>query len=77
MWELLTRDVPFGHLKTAWSIRDAVVAGERPSVPPGQPPLFVALMRDCWCENPRRRPAFSGIVQRLQTMNPALPGAGL
>ncbi len=38
-WELLTREVPFSDITFMHLIREAVVAGKRPAIPPDTPPL--------------------------------------
>ena len=68
MWEVLSRQAPFAHLKTVWAVRNAVVAGERPPVPADQDEDFVALMQACWSGNDRLRPTFAAVVRRLEAM---------
>ncbi len=42
----------------------------RPEIPPSCPPDFAQLMRDCWEQDPEKRPLFSDILTRLKSMAP-------
>ena len=74
MWEVLTRELPFGGMG-AGAIRAAVLSGERPEVPLSCPTGLGDLMRDCWEEDPAQRPECSAILQRLKEAQAALPSA--
>ena len=69
MWEVWTRQLPFEHIRhTAWAIRDAVAAGERPPSAGVGPPDYAELMEVCWHADPVLRPTFFACVERLAVM---------
>lgn len=42
--------------------------GERPEIPPGTNADYQALILACWDVDPKKRPAFDVILERLQVM---------
>jgi len=78
MWELATRQLPWGELRTSDSadfftgLNRALQVGDRPTIPPvvvSDHPVFVDLMRECWASDPSDRPRFAKtIVPRLATL---------
>ncbi len=74
MWEIITRSVPYEHLRTSWAIRDFVVGGGRPVLPaPTLTHNYNRLMQACWVENQFTRPTFTVIVHDLERIR--LPAA--
>lgn len=71
MWELLTRQVPFDHVRI-WDVRDLIISGARPPMPKVSatefPESYLDLMQVCWDAEPARRPRFTAIVAQLQDM---------
>lgn len=78
MWELMTLQEPFGKM-TPMQVACAVVNdGRRPEIPadlasiPGGPfPLindYLAIVRDCWAQDPEQRPAFQCVHRRLRVL---------
>ncbi|PRW61477.1 Serine threonine- kinase CTR1 isoform B [Chlorella sorokiniana] len=79
MFELLAWRLPFVGL-SPFQIRRKVLDGGRPEVPPltelpgpdndafATFDDYCQLMRECWAQDPRRRPAFAEIVARLGAM---------
>jgi hypothetical protein len=47
--------------------------GLRPEIPADCAPDCAQLIRECWDQDPSKRPPFSEIVQRLKTMLANLP----
>jgi hypothetical protein len=45
-----------------------VAAGARPEFPPGAPPGYERLARDCWAADPAARPTMGAVVHRLQEL---------
>jgi hypothetical protein len=79
LWELMLRKLPYEHLRTSWAIRDAVVAGERPPLPPPPhafPPAYTELMRACWAQDAAARPPMAAAVDQLRAIT-AGPDAGV
>ncbi|XP_069750947.1 ankyrin repeat and protein kinase domain-containing protein 1 [Narcine bancroftii] len=73
MWEVLTQQKPYaGANKMAVFVK--VIAGERPClkiIPENSPPgcaQAVELMKLCWDQEPKRRPAFSEIVVETEML---------
>jgi len=81
LWELLTWELPWGA-GNPWAIANAVLAGERPEIPPparlpgvdsgAWPKLeqYIGLMRKCWQQQPSDRPTFEEIMQELRSIDP-------
>ena len=44
--------------------------GFRPSVPPGMPPGYKAIMEACWSADPDERPSFDVVLRCLQVLHP-------
>jgi len=71
MWETLALKMPWHEKKYAFTsqILDAVESGKRPAVEPylreGVPDGFVEIMKQCWSQDPRARPAFNRIAFAL------------
>ena len=57
LWEILTKETPFGTTASTRDIAARVRRGERPVIPEGSPVAFVNLMKGCWQQNPKKRPA--------------------
>jgi len=65
MWELLTRDMPFGEAE-AFTIPVLVTKGKRPELPKKYPKEFGKLLEKCWNQKSEKRPSFDEIVLRLR-----------
>ena len=76
MWEIVARDVPYSEREFRWTkdVRDAVLAGVRPSSPRGMDRSYGDLMRECWACEPSLRPSFSEVVQRLARLSQTTSG---
>ena len=61
---MFTREEPFKDLHPMQIMR-AMDRGERPFLPPACPPVYRNLVYDCWQTNPRLRPSFQNIIERL------------
>lgn len=66
LWEILTRRIPWEHLKKTWDVSTAVEDGQRPAFPEGTPPHVSEFISRCWCHDIEQRPEFSEIVARLR-----------
>eukprot|EP00050_Salpingoeca_kvevrii_P003936 m.237725 g.237725 ORF g.237725 m.237725 type:complete len:660 (-) comp10911_c0_seq1:95-2074(-) len=66
LWEIMTRSEPYLNIASIWELRDFVLAGGRPEMPPGAPPALEWLATLCWAQDPTARPSFSEIVRRLE-----------
>lgn len=67
MWELFTfGKIPYPSLQSK-EVEEFVGKGERNTIPDSTPPLIAKLMRQCWREDPARRPTFAQIVEFLRS----------
>ncbi|XP_065191550.1 uncharacterized protein LOC135822669 [Sycon ciliatum] len=65
LWEAYERNSPFAEYRFMHMVQDAVLNGQRPSVPTDMPPEYAALMRQCWHGDPNQRPRFGAVVEQL------------
>ncbi|CAN0491285.1 unnamed protein product, partial [Discosporangium mesarthrocarpum] len=67
LWEIATRQLPWGDLQDATElITDKVCRGDRPPVPQTASQVLVKTMVRCWQGNPLGRPSFRDVVASLQ-----------
>jgi serine/threonine protein kinase len=52
LWELLTREPFFGHVRFMSRLEDMVLAGQRPPIPDDCPPAYRSLIEACWAQQP-------------------------
>lgn len=73
LWEIFNRSIPF-HGWRVTDIVDEVSAGRRPKWPRGHtcPKDLVAIVEDCWAQDPNDRPTFSDVEKRLRQWKPAV-----
>lgn len=64
-WEIFTRKLPYPDLHQPWDVKNAVVEGVRPPIPPDTPELYAQLIRNCWQDEPSKRPTFAAIAETL------------
>ena len=66
LWEVLTREEPFGEFETFEQLRDAICFRHvRPHIPENTHPSLRRLIECCWRPNPEERPSFPDIVTAL------------
>ncbi|KAL3724627.1 hypothetical protein ACJRO7_029743 [Eucalyptus globulus] len=68
MWEMLTGEEPYANMHCGAIIGGIVSNTLRPPIPEGCDPEWRELMEECWSADPSRRPSFTQITMRLQTM---------
>lgn len=69
VYEILTKNKPFSHLKTTNEVFHEVVhKNGRPLFPPNNeiPIFYREIIESCWAQNPLERPSFDDIVYRLK-----------
>ncbi|KAL6772398.1 hypothetical protein ACKKBG_A30080 [Auxenochlorella protothecoides x Auxenochlorella symbiontica] len=91
LWELLTWQLPFAAQTPFQIILMVAERGERPPIPDSPAEYqggdfegsadYLALMQECWAQQPKERPTFEHIITRLrgileQAPGKAAPGAG-
>ena len=84
LWELLVRQKPFDEYDIAKSgfisqLEDAIIGGLRPTIPVDCPIRYRELICDCWHGDPKARPNFEEICERiyaLQSTNSMLKSKG-
>ena len=75
MWELLTCRIPWAGSAYSFShlIMRAVERGERPEVTEEDlknvPDGYIALMKQCWQNEPKDRPTFTNVMSMLETLS--------
>jgi serine/threonine protein kinase len=70
MWEIWSRQIPWGGLQPMVIMRKVVDKGERPPVPAGMPAELRDLMCRCWADKADDRPTFSEIATLLEGVTP-------
>eukprot|EP01099_Mayorella_cantabrigiensis_P005996 TRINITY_DN4912_c0_g3_i1.p1 TRINITY_DN4912_c0_g3~~TRINITY_DN4912_c0_g3_i1.p1 ORF type:complete len:120 (+),score=26.13 TRINITY_DN4912_c0_g3_i1:30-389(+) len=66
MWEIATGQDFFGEITFMAELEKMIIRGDRPPVPSDVPSAYAALLKECWDNNPKTRPAFSKCVQRME-----------
>ncbi|XP_075895727.1 serine/threonine-protein kinase TNNI3K [Nelusetta ayraudi] len=66
LWELLTGEIPFAHLKPAAAAADMAYHHIRPPIGYSIPRLISALLMRGWNSSPEDRPEFSEVVSNLE-----------
>ncbi|KAJ3699103.1 hypothetical protein LUZ61_002808 [Rhynchospora tenuis] len=70
MWEILTGEEPYADMKGASIIGGIVNGTLRPQIPSWCDPEWKALMQRCWSTDPKERPSFTEISQKLRQICP-------
>jgi serine/threonine protein kinase len=70
LWELLTGEEPYAEMKAHSIIGGIMDNSLRPQIPTWCDPEWKALMQSCWSPDPKDRPSFSEISQKLRKMAP-------
>ncbi|XP_034085234.1 mitogen-activated protein kinase kinase kinase 10 [Gymnodraco acuticeps] len=65
LWELLTGEVPYREIDALAVAYGVAMNKLTLPVPSTCPEPFAQLLAECWSPNPRSRPSFSSILQRL------------
>ncbi|KAH3723394.1 protein kinase [Pelomyxa schiedti] len=66
LWEMITGEVPFGHITEMGALVDAVARkGVRPKIPTGCPALLVEVVTTCWAAAAASRPSCREVVPKL------------
>jgi serine/threonine protein kinase/class 3 adenylate cyclase len=76
MWEVLTRQIPYGGDRPEVVIQQVLSQGRRPEIPSDIPEPVASLIRQGWAEDPAARPTFKEIVTRLNAVLGVTGGGG-
>ncbi|XP_067934846.1 mitogen-activated protein kinase kinase kinase 20-like isoform X2 [Watersipora subatra] len=68
LWEIITREVPYGGIDGFQVAYLIVEGGERLAIPSTCPTPFTSLMQSCWELEPKHRPSFKCILNKLEAM---------
>ena len=66
LWEVLTLQKPFYTLMHEDRLNEAIVQGKRPQINSVSSRTMRNLIKECWVDDPNKRPSFSSIRGRLQ-----------
>ena len=70
IWEILTRLEPYEDKEAMQIVVEVVNNQLRPTMPPGYDDCpLLPLMRDCWAQDPQKRPTFKIVGERLQKIS--------
>lgn len=68
LWELLTRQPPYFGMDPMMVAQKVLQQGYRPEIPADTHPAYEKLIRECWDDNPDRRPTFTQVLERLKLL---------
>jgi serine/threonine protein kinase len=68
MWEMFTRQVPFGDMNPYQAAMAVITEDKRPLIPAYVPPNFTDLIETAWHRNPKKRPSFPKILKMLERL---------
>ncbi len=63
-WEVCTRKKPYDNIDP-FKLAMEVINGIRPVIPSEVHPLLSKIIKDCWNNDPTKRPSFSWIEDQL------------
>ncbi|XP_037815270.1 mitogen-activated protein kinase kinase kinase 7-like isoform X2 [Lucilia sericata] len=75
LWEVIAREKPFKNFDNAFCILWKIHKGERPPPIPELPEPIKQLMNSCWAKAPELRPSMQYVVDKMNILMQAYPGA--
>lgn len=67
LWEAVTRQKPYAHVKTLKQLQSEVCSmKKRPTIPSDIPESLQKIISDCWAPSPTDRPTMDQVVDRLE-----------
>lgn len=63
LWEIISREEPYGEEEFMFEIIEKVQSGYRLPLPPYCPKNVASLISDCWQQDPVKRPDFRNILR--------------
>jgi len=67
LWEMITLKSPFTDYTNMQSFIKGVISGDRPDLSLVRETKLQDLLKRCWSSNPKNRPSFRTILQRIDT----------
>ncbi|CAI0386368.1 unnamed protein product [Linum tenue] len=68
LWEIYCCEAPFAHLGFSHQTSPVVYKSVRPEIPGNCPEALAAIMKQCWEEEPAKRPAMEDVVSMLEAI---------
>ncbi|CAL1357143.1 unnamed protein product [Linum trigynum] len=68
LWEIYCCEAPFAHLGFSHQTSPVVYKSVRPEIPGNCPEALAAIMKQCWEEEPAKRPAMEDAVSMLEAI---------
>ncbi|WVZ49702.1 hypothetical protein U9M48_001035 [Paspalum notatum var. saurae] len=68
LWELATQKIPWDNLNTMQVIGAVGFMDQRLDIPSDTDPKWASLIENCWDSDPRKRPSFLEILDRLRDL---------
>ena len=65
LYEIVSGDFPWSGKTPAQILTQVLVKKQRPPIPEGTPAWLGEIMVDCWAHDPKKRPTFAEVLQRL------------
>ncbi|CAL4982671.1 unnamed protein product [Urochloa decumbens] len=68
LWELVTQKIPWDNLNTMQVIGAVGFMDQRLDIPSDTDPQWALLIENCWDSDPRKRPSFLELLDRLRDL---------
>jgi serine/threonine protein kinase len=68
IWQMASDRMPYPDMKINEFLQAVAVKGVRPPIDPAWPPRFQQLLKGCWSQDYKQRPAFDTIVNELSLL---------
>nr|CAB3490560.1 unnamed protein product [Digitaria exilis] len=68
LWELVTQKIPWDNLNTMQVIGAVGFMDQRLDIPSDTDPQWASLIENCWDSDPRKRPSFLELLDRLRDL---------
>lgn len=71
LWEMMTKKKAYNNFTLNQFYKLVVKSGERPKIPKNWPTDFTCIIEECWSADIKKRPSFSEISGRLNSLRRA------